>query len=131
MAKEFSRARRIEQQILRELAQLLRLEAKDQRLTWVTPVDVRLSPDLSIASVYVSVLGKSESEAADIMKVLNQAAGFFRSELGKRMMLRLTPQLRFYFDSVEAEAQKVDALLKRAADISKEIGDDEVPTTQG
>ena len=130
MAKEFSRARRIEQQILRELAQLLRFEAKDQRLTWVTPVDVRLSPDLSIASVYVGVLGKSESEAADIMKVLNQAAGFFRSELGKRMMLRLTPQLRFYFDSVEAEAQKVDALLKRAADISKEVGDDDTPTTQ-
>jgi ribosome-binding factor A len=65
------------------------------------------------------------------MKVLNQAAGFFRSELGKRMMLRLTPQLRFYFDSVEAEAQKVDALLKRAADISKEVGDDDTPTTQG
>ena len=86
MAKEFSRARRIEQQILRELAQLFRFEAKDQRLTWVTPVDVRLSPDFSIASVYVGVLGKSESEAVDIMKVLNSAAGFFRTELDGTMV---------------------------------------------
>ena len=131
MAKEFSRARRIVQQILRELAQLFRFEAKDQRLTWVTPVDVRLSPDFSIASVYVGVLGKSESEAVDIMKVLNSAAGFFRTELGKRMMLRFTPQPRFYFGSVGAEGQKVDALLKRAADISKDVSDDEAPIGQG
>lgn len=125
MAKEYSRARRIEQQILRELAQLLRFETKDQRLTWVTPVDVRLSPDLSVASIYVGVMGKSEVEAKDIMVVLNQAAGFFRTELGNRMMLRITPQLRFYYDSVEAEAQKVDVLLKKAAELSKTVSDDE------
>ncbi len=67
MAKEFSRARRIEQQILRELAQLLRFECKDQRLAWVTPVDVRLSSDLSVASIYVGILGKNADEAAEIM----------------------------------------------------------------
>ncbi|MCI4410983.1 MAG: 30S ribosome-binding factor RbfA [Thiotrichales bacterium] len=121
MAKEFSRARRIEQQILRELAQLLRFECKDQRLAWVTPVDVRLSSDLSVASIYVGILGKNADEAAEIMKVLNQAAGYFRTEIGKRMMLRITPQLRFFFDSVEEEAQKVDALLRKAAVISSEM----------
>lgn len=114
MAKEFSRARRIEQQVLRELAHLLRFSSKDPRMQWVTPVEVRVTPDLAVASVYVGVLGKTEAESADIMAALNQAAGFFRSELGKRMLIRTTPELRFYFDSVEEEAQKIDALLKRA-----------------
>ncbi|MCH9742939.1 MAG: 30S ribosome-binding factor RbfA [Proteobacteria bacterium] len=129
MAKEFSRARRIEQQILRELAQLLRFECKDQRLAWVTPVDVRLSSDLSVASIYVGILGKNADEAAEIMKVLNQAAGYFRTEIGKRMMLRITPQLRFFFDSVEEEAQKVDALLRKAAVISSEMPADAASET--
>ncbi len=129
MAKEFSRARRIEQQILRELAQLLRFECKDQRLAWVTPVDVRLSSDLSVASIYVGILGKNADEAAEIMKVLNQAAGYFRTEIGKRMMLRITPQLRFFFDSVEEEAQKVDALLRKAAVISSEMPEDTASET--
>jgi len=121
MAREFSRARRIEQQLLKEIALLLQFERKDPRLAWVTPVDVRLSPDLSIASVYVGVMGKSAEEVAPIMKVLNDAAGYFRTQLGKKMKLRTIPQLRFYFDMVEQEAQKVDALLRRAADLSAEI----------
>jgi ribosome-binding factor A len=121
MAREFSRARRIEQQLLKEIALLLQFERKDPRLAWITPVDVRLSPDLSIASVYVGVMGKSATEVAPIMKVLNDAAGYFRTQLGKKMKLRSIPQLRFYFDMVEQEAQKVDALLRRAADLSAEI----------
>lgn len=124
MAKEFSRARRIEQQILKEIANLLRFERKDPRLAWVTPVDVRLSPDYSIASIYVGVMGKSGDEAKDIMRVLADASGYFRSELGKRMKLRMTPQLRFFYDSVEDEAQKVDALLRKASALSAEIVDD-------
>jgi ribosome-binding factor A len=124
MAKEFSRARRIEQQILKEIANLLRFERKDPRLAWVTPVEVRLSPDYSIASIYVGVMGKSGDEAQQIMRVLGDAAGYFRSELGKRMKLRMTPQLRFFYDSVEDEAQKVDALLRKASALSAEVVDD-------
>jgi ribosome-binding factor A len=116
MAKEFSRARRIEQQILKELAQLLQFERKDPRLAWVTPVDVRLSPDVSIATIYVSILGKQADEAEPTMKVLNDAAGYFRTELGRRMKLRTVPQLRFFYDRVEEEGRKIDALLKIAAE---------------
>ena len=121
MAKEFSRARRIEPQILKELAQLLQFERKDPRLAWVTPVDVRLSPDFSIASIYVGVMGKDAAEAEPVMKVLNEASGYFRTELGRRMKLRITPMLRFFFDSVEEEGRKMDALLRRAAELSQEV----------
>jgi ribosome-binding factor A len=121
MAKEFSRARRIEQQILKEIANLLRFDRKDPRLAWVTPVDVRLSPDYSIASIYVGIMGKSGDEAQAVVRVLADAAGYFRSELGKRMKLRITPQLRFFYDSVEDEAQKVDALLRKASALSAEV----------
>lgn len=125
MAKEFSRARRIEQQILRELAQLLRFASKDPRLHWVTPVDVRLSADLSLARIFVGVLGQTADTAEETLHALNQAAGFFRTELGKRMRLRTTPQLRFYFDMVEEEAQKVDVLLKKAAALSQDVVDEQ------
>ena len=60
---------------------------------------------------------------------MNQAAGYFRTEIGKRMMLRITPQLRFFFDSVEEEAQKVDALLRKAAVISSEMPADAASET--
>lgn len=128
MAKEFSRARRIEQQILKELANLLQFERKDPRLQWVTPIDVRLSPDLSIATIYVSILGKTAEEGEPAMKVLNEAAGYFRSELGKRMKLRTVPQLRFFFDRVEEEGRKIDALLRVAAETSVPL-DDDAPST--
>lgn len=116
MAREFSRARRVEQQIQRELAQLLQFERKDPRLAWVTVVDVRLTPDLSLATIYVSVLGKAGSDAAEVVPVLNQAAGYFRTELGRRMKLRTTPQLRFFYDEVEDEARRVDDLLRQVKD---------------
>lgn len=124
MAKEFSRARRIEQQVLKELALLLQFERKDPRLAWVTPIDVRLSSDFSVATIYVSILGKTAAEAEVPMKVLNEAAGFFRTELGRRMKLRFTPHLRFFFDTVEEEGRKVDGLLRRAAALSEDIPDD-------
>jgi len=131
MAKEFSRARRIEQQILKELAMLLQFERKDPRLAWVTPVDVRLSSDLSVATIYVSILGKSAAEAEAPMKVLNEASGYFRTELGRRMKLRFTPHLRFFFDTVEEEGRKVDGLLRRAAVLSQDIpADEEQPQTE-
>jgi ribosome-binding factor A len=132
MAKEFSRARRVEQQILKELAMLLQFERKDPRLAWVTPVDVRLSSDLSVATIYVSILGKSAAEAEVPMKVLNEAAGYFRTELGRRMKLRFTPHLRFFFDTVEEEGRVVDDLLRRAAVLSQEIpaDDEDQPHTE-
>jgi ribosome-binding factor A len=79
-------------------------------------VDVRLSPDVSIATIYVSILGKQADEAEPTMKVLNDAAGYFRTELGRRMKLRTVPQLRFFYDRVEEEGRKIDALLKIAAE---------------
>lgn len=129
MAKEFSRARRIEQQILKELALLLQFERKDPRLAWVTPIDVRLSPDLSVATVYVSILGKTAEDSEPAMKVLNEASGYFRTEMGKRMKLRIVPQLRFFFDRVEEEGRKIDALLRVAAETSVPLDDDAVDGT--
>jgi ribosome-binding factor A len=126
MAKEFSRARRIEQQILKELANLLQFERKDPRLAWVTPIDIRLSPDLSVGTVYVSILGKSADDAEPTMKVLNEAAGYFRTELGRRMKLRTVPQLRFFFDRVEEEGRKIDALLRVAAETSVPLEDEPI-----
>ena len=90
MAKEFSRAQRIGDQIQRELAQLIRLEVKDPRLGGlVTVTAVEVSRDSSHAKVFVTVMGAGEPEegvdpVAQSIKVLNDASGFLRMQLGTR-----------------------------------------------
>ena len=88
---------RINDAVKHEMAQILR-DVKDPRLTGslvsITAADV--SPDLKFAKIYFSVLGDDKSE---VLKALKSAAGFFRSELAKRINLRITPELAFEYDS--------------------------------
>ena len=90
------RTQRLADQIQRDLAALIRLELKDPRLGMVTISAVKVSPDLGYADVYVTVLGASLDERPDeSLSVLNAAAGFLRSELGRSIRTRMTPRLRF------------------------------------
>jgi ribosome-binding factor A len=113
MPREFPRTRRVGEQIQRELAGLVHEELKDPRLGMVSISGVVVSRDLAHARVYVSVLGKHEAVDESI-RVLNNAAGFLRHKLGRRMRLRVVPQLRFYFDSSLEEGARMDALIKAA-----------------
>ena len=104
MAREFSRTRRLGEQIQRDLAQIIQREVKDPRLGMVTVSGVELSRDLGHAKVYVTVMG----EGADIetsLTILNKVAGFLRHELGRHIVARTIPQLHFHYDeSVERGA---------------------------
>lgn len=111
MPKEFSRALRIGEQIQRELAVLIRQEVKDPRVGMVTVSEVRVSPDLSHAKVYVTVLGSDSSAAEDSIKALNHAASFLRHELGRRLILRVTPQLRFVYDESQEDGARLVSLI--------------------
>ena len=119
MAKEFSRAQRIGDQIQRELAQLIRMEVKDPRLgglVTVTAVDV--SRDSSHAKVFVTFMGAQEQEGVDSvaqsLKVLNDASGFLRMQLGRAMKLRSVPNLRFHYDESVVRGAELSALIERA-----------------
>ena len=99
MAKDYSRTQRIGDQMQRELAQLIRREVKDQRLGLVTITAVDVSRDIGHAKVFITVMGQDDAEAIkESLKVLNDAAGFLRMQLGKAMKLRSVPQLHFHYD---------------------------------
>ena len=101
MPKDFSRAQRIAEQIQREMAELIRLELKDPRVGLVTITGVEVTQDYEHAKVFFTLLGEAQ-QAADSLLGLQRAAGFLRSQLSRRMQLRIIPQLHFIYDeSVE------------------------------
>lgn len=121
MPREFSRTLRVGEQIRRELALLLRNEVKDPRIGLITLSEVTVSKDLAHARVFFTVLGNADT-VEDTQAALVRAAGFLRRELGRRMRLRITPELHFIFDDSELRGQRVDALIEQARRQDRERG---------
>ncbi len=107
------RVERVNSLIQRELADLLRKEIKDPRLSGMISItQVETAPDLKYAKVYVSSLG-GLAEKEEVLANLRRAAGFFRSELARNLKMRYTPELDFRWDeSIEHGAHILDLLEK-------------------
>lgn len=118
MARDFKRTDRVADQIQRDLAVLIQQEIKDPRLGMVTVSHVKVSKDLGYADVYFTVMAlgdQSEQDAiATALKILNQAAGFLRSELARGIKLRVMPQLRFHFDESVERGRHLHGLIEQA-----------------
>ena len=94
------RPQKVADLIQRELADLLRREVRDPRVGMVTITSVDVSPDLSHAKVFFTLLAKEHLK--ETTQGLQRAAGFLRSQLAHRMKMYTTPELRFVYDeSVE------------------------------
>src|SRR5919199_594160 len=106
------RIQRLNGSIREELADLLRREMRDPRLsTLISITEVETSPDLATAKVYFSVLG-SEEEATAALQALRHAAGYLRRELGTRLRgVRHLPTLDFRLDPSIARGTRVLQLL--------------------
>lgn len=99
--------------ILRDLADIFQHDYRDSFTpAFVTLTEVEVSPDLSIASVYVSVLPNSEKER--VRESLQNKKSRIRGELGKRIgkQARIVPDLRFFLDETEENAAQMDNLFK-------------------
>ena len=104
MTRDFSRTLRVADQIQRELADLLQNEIKDPRINQITLTGVEVSRDYAYAKVYYTTLVDQEKNTL-VEKGLDNAVGFLRSSLSKRINLRQVPQLQFVYDkSVERGA---------------------------
>lgn len=97
MPREFPRSRRVADQLQRELADLIRREIRDPRAGSVTITGVDVSRDLGHAKVFISVL-QTDHDVDEAVRVLTRAAGFLRHELGRRLRIRMVPELRFIHD---------------------------------
>jgi len=107
------RLRRVADQIQRELSGLLRAELKDPRVGMITLTGVEVSPDLAHAKVFFTTLGDAKALVRSETG-LKRAAGFLRSELGHRLKLRVTPELRFVYDASVERGVRLSRLIDDA-----------------
>ena len=110
--REFSRTDRVAQQIQKEIAVILQREIKDPRLGMVTVSAVEVSRDLSYAKIFITVFNTQDEDAAkQSAKVLNEATGYIRSLLGKRIRARIMPELKFLVDNSLMEGMRISNLV--------------------
>jgi ribosome-binding factor A len=109
------RMRRVNEAMREVLSDAIKL-LKDPRVGFVTVTDVRTSPDLRHAKVYVSVLG-TESERAATMDGLASAHGVLQSAVNRELRLKRTPTLDFVYDDT---AERADRLERMLADMESE-----------
>jgi ribosome-binding factor A len=119
MPKEFSRSRRVEEQLKRVLAELIRREVKDPRLGPVTVTAVEISKDLGHARVYVTPFA-GLGDAAHVIETLQHAAGYLRHGLRKAMSLRVTPELDFRLDESIERGARLSRLIDEAVAADRE-----------
>lgn len=113
MNRDYKRSDRVADQIQRELAELIRTEVKDPRVSSLTTVShVDVTRDLSLAKVYVSVLDESAREGT--VEALSRAAGFLRKQLAARLRLRAVPEVRFAYDEALDRGNRLDDLISDA-----------------
>ena len=106
-----NRIGRINEEIQRELATLIR-NVKDPRVTGMISITgVETTPDLRYAKVYVSMLDKSDTK--EVIKGLKSAAGYLRRELGHALSLRYTPELSFVADDSMAKGAHILELIEK------------------
>ena len=105
-----SRPDRVADQLRSELAELLAREVHDPGIGFVTITRVQVSPDLGSARVLYTALGDDRARA-DSDKALQRAAPFLRRQIGARLRLKRTPELRFIYDESIAGQDRIERLL--------------------
>ncbi|MCL2565546.1 MAG: 30S ribosome-binding factor RbfA [Defluviitaleaceae bacterium] len=108
------RLMRINDEILRECANILRSELKDPRIsTMVSVTEVETANDLSQAKVFVSIMGDDEQKK-EVMEGLKNASGFIRRGIAEKINLRNTPEIKFLLDNSLDYSLKMAKLIAQA-----------------
>ena len=113
MPKDFPRSRRIAEQVQRELSDIIRQELKDPRVGMITLTDVEMTPDNAHARVYFTLLGDA-SRIEEAQAGLQHAAGYLRTELARRLKIRVVPQLHFEYDASVERGMRLYKLIETA-----------------
>ena len=116
------RIERLNEQVKREVSDILRSEVRDPRVGVITVTEARVAPDLSVARVYVRPMGdEKEQEAA--LEGLEAASPYVRRELSKRLKIRTVPELRFEADRALEYGMHIEKLLGEIRTGDRETGE--------
>lgn len=116
MEKSNNRLAKIEEELKREISNIINYELNNSNITGMVSVSsVKVSPDLSRARVFVTMYNSNKKNT---LAALKKSAGFIRREIAHRINLRTTPELIFEFDESIEYGAKIDSILK---DIIKDV----------
>ncbi len=104
------RVEKVQEFIKQEVSKIILNELKDPRIGFVTVTQVDVTGDLRSAKIFVSLMGNDDQKAAT-WTALQNSLGFIRSEVGKRIRLRMTPELTFQLDQSLDYSTKIQELL--------------------
>ncbi|MCC6189642.1 MAG: 30S ribosome-binding factor RbfA [Anaerolineales bacterium] len=104
------RQKRVADRLQREVSHLIQQEMNDPRLALVTVTVVNVDRELEYANIFVSTVGDA-ARRREVMQVLNNAKGFIRREVARRVQLRRAPELIFHWDPSPEKAEHIAQLL--------------------
>ena len=111
MPKNENRLNRINEELKKELSQVINYELKNPNVTGMISVTrVKITPDFKFAKVYVSILNSKNMKKT--LEGLKESSGFLRSKLAKTVNLRVTPELVFELDDSLEYGARIDSILK-------------------
>ena len=102
---------RLNDQFQKEISIILQTEVKDQDINFVTITGCEITNDLSFCKVYFTVLDESKKDST--LQALKGAASFIRGELSKRIQVRHTPELRFFYDNSIEYGNKIEKIIEK------------------
>lgn len=117
MQKNSNRMNRIDEELKKELSNIISYELQNSKITGMVSVTkVKTTPDLRYARVYVSILNSKNRK--ETLAGLKQSAGYMRSQIASRINLRITPELVFELDESLEYGARIDSILEK---ISEEL----------
>ena len=113
------RKERMQDLLREEISLIVQQGIKDPGLGFITVIDVKMSEDLKYAKVYYSVFG-SEEEREHTAQALKRATNYVKHLLGGKVRMKYMPDITFVYDTNQDKAAKIDAILKKAANVPED-----------
>jgi ribosome-binding factor A len=110
---DYQRSERVGELLTEVIAEVLREDIRDPRVTGVTITAARVTKDLRQARIYFTILGGAVENKDSVLAGLKSALGFIRSRIGKQLKLRFVPAIEFFYDKSLDEAERIDKLLRQ------------------
>ena len=109
----YQRSERVGELLTEVIADVLREDIRDPRVTAVTITAAKVTKDLRQARIYFTILGGASENKDSVLAGLKSALGFIRARIGKQLKLRFVPAIEFFYDESLDEAQRIEKLLRQ------------------
>ena len=110
---DYQRSERVGELLTEVIADVLREDIRDPRVTAVTITAAKVTKDLRQARIYFTILGGASENKDAVLAGLKSALGFIRSRIGKQLKLRFVPAIEFFYDDSVDEAERIEKLLRQ------------------